>query len=123
MTLLVIKVNYGEGLTEEQWLSAVDNGEDVRALEENARARNTERPPAKRKRDSEDEEEKPKEPKKKKGRTPGEKLPPLDEELVRKMKALVDYIVEYEDTLVTFFLCCIFESLWVCFPIWCLCLL
>lgn len=93
-----MKINYGEGLTEEQWLSAVDNGEDVRALEENAKSRNTDRPPQKRKRDSEDEEEKPKEPKKKKGRTPGEKLPPLDEELVRKMKALVDYIVEYEDT-------------------------
>jgi len=92
------EINYGEGLTEEQWLSAVDNGEDVRALEENAKSRNTDRPPQKRKRDSEDEEEKPKEPKKKKGRTPGEKLPPLDEELVRKMKALVDYIVEYEDT-------------------------
>lgn len=25
-------------------------------------------------------------------------MPPLDEELVRRMKALVDYIVEYEDT-------------------------
>ena len=32
-----IKVNYGEGLTEEQWLSAVDNGDDVNALEEAAK--------------------------------------------------------------------------------------
>ena len=62
------------------------------------------RDPVKRKRDSEDEgensAEKPKEPspKKKRGRDKGEKLPPLDEELVRRMKALVDYIVEYEDT-------------------------
>ena len=32
-----IQVNYGEGLTEEQWLSAVDNGDDVTALEEAAK--------------------------------------------------------------------------------------
>ena len=59
----------------------------------------SDRSAVKRKRDdSENETEAPKEPKKKKGRTPGEKLPPLDEEIVRRMKALVDYIVEYEDT-------------------------
>ena len=34
-----IKVNYGEGLTEEQWLNAVDNGEDVRAMEDSAKSR------------------------------------------------------------------------------------
>lgn len=68
----------------------------------------SDRAPVKRKRedDSDPEQsatpqaERPKEPKKKKGRIPGEKLPPLDEELVRRMKALVDYIVEYEDTYV-----------------------
>ena len=32
-TTSYFKVNYGEGLTEEQWLNAVDNGEDVNALE------------------------------------------------------------------------------------------
>ena len=52
----------------------------------------------KRKREDSDPEMTPaKEPKKKKTGK-GEKLPPLDEELVRRMKALVDYIVEYEDT-------------------------
>jgi len=55
---------------------------------------------AKRKRDDEDDEETgtaAKEPKKKVKREKGEKLPPLPHDLVQKMKALVDYIVEYED--------------------------
>ena len=54
----------------------------------------------KRKRDGSDEEEatsSSKEPKKKAKREKGEKLPPLPAELVARMKALVDYIVEYED--------------------------
>merc|ERR1711953_395601 len=94
------EVNYGEGLTEEQWLNAVDNGEDVNALEHSAkRARGG--PSAKRKRDGSDDEESgtsSKEPKKKVKREKGGKLPPLPHDIVQKMKALVDYIVEYEDT-------------------------
>ena len=35
--------------------------------------------------------------KKQKKRNKDEKLPPLPVELVNKMKALIDYIVEYED--------------------------
>jgi len=91
------EVNYGEGLTEEQWLNAVDNGEDVNAIE--AEAKSKRGGTAKRKRDESDGEQAgtSKEQRKKAKREKGEKLPPLPTDLIQKMKALIDYIVEYED--------------------------
>merc|ERR1719247_1964508 len=87
------EVNYGEGLTEEQWLSAVDNGDDVNALEEAAKKSGV---AGKRKREESPEpESSSKENRKKKKSQPSQ---PLDDETVKKMKALVDYIVEYEDS-------------------------
>ena len=54
---------------------------------------------AKRKRDESDGEQAgtSKEQRKKAKREKGEKLPPLPTDLIQKMKALIDYIVEYED--------------------------
>ena len=54
---------------------------------------------SKRKRDESDGDEAgpSKEQRKKAKREKGEKQPPLPADLIQKMKALIDYIVEYED--------------------------
>ena len=54
---------------------------------------------SKRKRDESDGDEAgtSKEQRKKAKREKGEKQPPLPTDLIQKMKALIDYIVEYED--------------------------
>merc|ERR1712021_86918 len=84
------EVHYGEGLTEDQWCEAVDASEDVNNLEDQHRRRQKRKRP-------EEEVEEDGASKKQKKRDKNEKLPPLPVELVSKMKALIDYIVEYED--------------------------
>ena len=95
------EIDYSDGLTEKQWLRAID-AED----EDGDGSRGSTPPPSSRKRggrkrrkkdgDEEDDAVDDK-PKKRRGRPPVEKMSPITPRLTRCMKKLLDIVVGYED--------------------------
>ncbi|KAM3867802.1 putative global transcription activator SNF2L2 isoform 3-T3 [Diretmus argenteus] len=88
-------VDYGDTLTEKQWLRAIEDG-NLEEMEEEIRLkkRKRKRRPDK---DSSSREEGSSKAKKKRGRPPAEKLSPNPPKLTKQMNTIVDTVVNYRD--------------------------
>lgn len=100
-------VDYSDGLTEKQWLRAIEDG-DLDEVEASNRGTPPPSTPSssrkkgrkRRKKDDDDDDAgsvSMDKPKKKRGRPPTEKMSPVTPHLTKTMKRLLDVVVNYED--------------------------
>ncbi|XP_071953036.1 probable global transcription activator SNF2L2 [Antedon mediterranea] len=97
-------IDYSDGLTEKEWIRAIEDG-NLDEVEETKRS--TKKPARKRKRDDDDDDHESRDdspvrskddkPKKKRGRPPVEKLSPNPPKLVKQMKKLIASLARYKD--------------------------